>query len=380
MTQTWPVTLTDGGSPAVPSATVRLDSSVPWWAQSHIVEVRVDLLSAGVVIRTLSSVLDGNVTLDQTAATRGRVELTIVDPELVPDSHTDALMPYGNELQVYRGTPGLLTSLGIFRIDEANVTDAPDALTIAVTGMDRSVRLIDAKFEEPYIISAGTNVVTAIETMVEAADPTIVVNLEPTSAVMPLITYDEGGDRWKALQDMATSIGRSLYFDGDGELTGQPVSSGANPVAAISEGAGGTLLSAGRRLARQGAHNRYIVTGENAAEGSAPSRGVATDNNPLSPTYYFGPFGKVPAFVTSQLVTTDQQAQDMAQGLLSRELGVTDQINFGALVNPALKPDDVVTVTRERLGVNEDHIIDSLVIPLAATGAMTGQTRASQVL
>ncbi len=349
-------------------------------ARSHQVATRVEVLDSGLVTATIDSAIDGNVTLDQTAASRGRMDLQLASPDLVPTSSTDALAPFGNELRVYRGIPDTLVSLGIFRIDEANVTDSPDALTIAVTGMDRSVRLIDARFEEPYIVSAGTNVVTAIETMVEQADPTIVVNLEPTSAVMPLIVYDEGGDRWKALQDMATSIGRSLYFDGDGELTGKPVSAGATPVAAIAEGAGGTLLTAGRRLARQGAHNRYIVTGENAAEGSAPARGVATDDNPLSPTYYYGAFGKVPAFVTSQLVTTDQQAQDMAQGLLARELGVTDQVNFGSLVNPALEPDDVVTVTRERLGVNEDHILDALTIPLAATGTMTGQTRASQVL
>lgn len=348
--------------------------------QSHTVATRVEVLDSGVVTVTLDSVIDGSVTLDQTAATRGRVDLSIVDPELVPDDPSDALAPFGNEVRVYRGIPGTLVSLGIFRIDEANVTDQADGLTIAVTGMDRSVRLIDAKFEEPYIVSAGTNVVNAIETMVGQADGTIVVNLEPTAAVMPLIVYEEGGDRWKALQDMATSIGRSLYFDGDGELTGNPVSSGANPVAAIAEGAGGTMLSAGRRFARSGAHNRYIVTGENAAEGSAPARGVATDDNPLSPTYYFGAFGRVPAFVTSQLVTTDAQAVDMAQGLLARELGVTDQINFGAFVNPALEPDDVVTVTRERLGVNEDHIIDSLTIPLSAAGTMTGQTRASQVI
>lgn len=383
---------------------------------SHEVATRVEVLDDGAVTLTLDTVTDGGVTLDQTAATRGRVDVTIIDPDLVPGDPAAALAPYGNELRVYRGvtfyetsttdsgssggqtwdvtligggdpappevtvtrTPiPELVSLGIFRIDETTVTDGPGGLEIRCAGMDRSVRMIDARFEEPYTVAEGTNVATAIQDCALAAWPAITTNLTATSITTPLLLGDEGGDRWKFMQDLAASIGHSLYFDGDGVLVTRPVATPAGtPTVTLAEGNGGVLLTAGRRWNRQGTYNRVIATGENPAEGTAPARGIATDENPASPTYYYGSYGKVPRFYSSQFLTTDTQAADAAQAILNRELGTTQQIDFGAVVNPALEPDDVVTITRERAGISEAHVIDSLTIPLAASGAMTGRTRA----
>ena len=357
-------------------------------AGSHQVATRVEVLNDGEVTRTVDAIA-GGVTLDQTAATRGRVDLTIADPDLVPADPSAALAPYGNELRVYRGVlfpfgggvetvaiPSVeLVSLGIFRIDETTVTDNGDQLEIRVAGMDRSARMIDARFEEPYTVAAGTNYATAIAACAQAAWPAIVTNLTATSLTTPLLVAEEGADRWKFLQDMAASLGHALFFDGDGVLVSRPVASPTGtPAATISEG--GVLLSAGRRWNRQGTYNRVIATGENPAEGAVPARGVATDDNPLSPTYYYGSYGKVPRFYSSQFITTDEQAADAASAILARELGTTQTVDFGSIVNPALEPDDIVTITRERAGVSGQLIIDSITIPLAAEQAMTGATRA----
>lgn len=388
-------------------------------AGSHQVATRVEVLDDGEVTLTVDAIA-GGVTLDQTAATRGRVDLTIADPDLVPADPSAALAPYGNELRVYRGvlfpfgggveeladpgpggqawpitlwgteegsvdpapTPTLvaiptveLVSLGIFRIDETTVTDNGDQLEIRVAGMDRSVRMIDARFEEPYTVPAGTNYATAIAACAQAAWPAVVTNLTATSLTTPLLVAEEGADRWKFMQDMAASLGHALFFDGDGELVTRPVTTPAGaPVATISEG--GVLLSTGRRWNRQGTYNRVIATGENPAEGAVPARGIATDDNPASPTYYYGSYGKVPRFYSSQFITTDAQAADAASAILSRELGTTQTVDFGSIVNPALEPDDIVTITRQRAGVGDSLIIDSITIPLAADQAITGTTRA----
>lgn len=390
-------------------------------AGSHQVATRVEVLNDGEVTRTVDAIA-GGVTLDQTAATRGRVDLTIADPDLVPADPSAALAPYGNELRVYRGvlfpfgggveeladpgpggqawpitlwgtegegddpapTPTLvaistveLVSLGIFRIDETTVTDNGDQLEIRVAGMDRSARMIDARFEEPYTIAAGTNYATAIEDVLKAGWPEITVDITPTTLTTPLLIGEEGGDRWKFAQEMAAALGHSLYFDGDGVAVTRPVASPSGiPTVTLAEGPGGVLLSAGRRWNRQGTYNRVIATGENPAEGAVPARGVATDDRPSSPTYYYGSYGKVPRFYASQFITTDEQAADAAQAILNRELGTTQTVDFGMLVNPALEPDDLVTIIRARAGIDEAHLIDSITIPLAADQAMTGATRA----
>lgn len=335
---------------------------------------------------TTVEIIDGTVTLDQTAAVRGRCDVTIVDDGtlgLVPDSASSLLAPYGNEITLSRGvmfSDGTteLVSLGVFGIREAEITDEAGSLMVRLTGLDRAQRLVEARFEEPYQVTSGTNVKTAIESVLGAA-MALTTDLTATDLTTPTtLIAQEGDDRWAFAQSMATAVSMRLYFDGDGVLVLAPDAL-STPVLTIAEGEAGVLIQASRRWTREGAFNRVIATGENTGE-TAPVRGVATDDNPLSPTYYFGSFGRVPRFYSSPLLATDDQAAAAAQTILNRQLGTTESVSFGALVLPQLEPGDTVRITRERSGINEDHLIDSLTLPLSATGTMTGATRARQVL
>lgn len=352
---------------------------------SHQIATLVEVLRDGEVITTLP-VTAGSVTLDATAASRGRVDLTAVDDGtsgLVPTTSDSTLAPYGNEMRVYRGVTypdgtSELVSLGIFRIDSVDVNDTGDQLELRLAGLDRSARVIDARFEEASQINSGTSLTTAIGDQLTAAGITDVLTADTVAHTTPLVILEAGGDRWQTIQQLATAAGMSVYFDGDGLPVARVIPTASdNPVATLTEGQGGVLLQAGRRWSREGAFNRVIATGEKTGD-TAPPRGVATDDNALSPTYYYGRFGKVPRFYSSPLLTTSDQCADAAAGILARELGTTQQITFGALVNPALEPGDVVTVTRERTGINEAHVIDSLTIPLQADQSMSGRTRAVQ--
>lgn len=353
-------------------------------AASHEVAVRATLLPAGTPI----DVVDGAVTLDATAAVRGRADITIVDDGtlgLIPTSPSSPLAPYGNEIRLERGVthPDLtqeLVPLGVFRIDETEVADTGDTLQIRVTGLDRAARIIDARFEEPYQVAAGTNYPQAILETIRDAYPDLAYQFAANSLTTPRLVAEEGADRWEFCQQMATAIGMDLFFDGAGTLILRPAAQVgvSSPVWDIKEGDQGVLISAARRWSRQGAFNRVIATGENTGEG-APVRGVATDLNPLSATYYYGPFGRVPRFYASQFITTTTQAEDAARAILSRELGTTQSIDLGSLVNPALTPGDIVRVTRARAGIDEDHIIDAITIPLTAASVMSARTRATQV-
>lgn len=355
---------------------------------SHRIAVRATLLDAGEETE-LVTVIDGSVTLDARAISRGRMDVSIVDDGtlgLVPTEATAPLAPYGNEIRLERGVTYRdgtteLAALGVFRIDDADVDDDGQQLVIHLTGLDRSARIADAKFEAPYQVAAGTNYTEAILDAIQAAYPDVVHDLADTTLTTPQLLAEEGADRWAFCQEMATSIGMDLYFDGIGTLVLRPVAQfgASEPIWDIVEGENGVLITAARRWSRQGAFNRVIATGENTGE-AAPSRGVATDDNPLSPTYYYGPFGKVPRFHKSQLITSDDQAVDAAAAILAREIGTTQSVELGSVVNPALIPGDVIRATRARAGIDEDHIVDQLTVPLAATAAMTVRTRAMQVI
>jgi hypothetical protein len=334
----------------------------------------------------LTSGLEGAVTLDATSAIRGRVDLTFIteDLDLIPRVPTDLLAPYGNEIRVERGITYAdgdteLVSLGVFGIYEVSINDTGSALDVRIIGMDRSKRVADARFEGPYSIASGTSAITALLAVITAAYPQVDTSIEvPTLLTLPSMIAEEGDDRWSFALSIAAAIGMELYFDGDGALALRPIPGGA-AVAEIVEGEGGTLLSAQRSWNREGTYNGVIATGENVSAEAAPVRGSAVDLDPDSPTYWYGAFGRVTRFYSSPFLTTDAQAADAAAAILAQEKGTTQQVEFSALPNPALEPGDVVRLTRERVGIDEDGVIESLTIPLDAAGVMSGRTRAIEV-
>jgi hypothetical protein len=329
-----------------------------------------------------NGLIDASVTLDANASVRGRASLTVVNQSLIPQQAEDLLAPYANEVRIERGftTPEGYTERVVVmtgRIEDSDVSGGPGDLVISLNALDRAQRMIDAKFETAGSIAAGTAFETAITNLLTEAWPDIPTDFTATGHTTPLLVWAEEEDRWEACQMMAQSLGMDLYFDGDGTCILRPYAPGS-AVADLVEGDGGLLLEAGRSWTRQGAFNKVIATGENADTG-AIYRGEAYDDEATSPTNYDGPFGRVPRFYQSPYIVSDDQAQDAANTILAKELGTTQQVNFGSIVNAALEPHDVVRVKRTDLGLDTSLIVESLQIPLSADGVMTGVCKATTV-
>jgi hypothetical protein len=104
-------------------------------------------------------------------------------------------------------------------------------------------------------------------------------------------------------------------------------------------------------------------------------RALAVDSNPDSPTYWSGPFGKVPRFYSSPFITTTVQAQSAAASILRQSLGLPYSVDFSLVPNPALEPLDPVLVRYSNRDAAETHVIEQLTVPLVASAAMTATTR-----
>jgi hypothetical protein len=356
-------------------------------AQSHKVSTLVEVLTDGEVVETVANTTEGNVSYDANSAARARLDMTVAGCEcLIPLAEDSLLAPYGNEIRVSRGIGDQLIRLGVFRIDRSSVVSQAGE-SVRVSCSDRASRFIapDGAFETPGSIASGQTVGDAIITDVLLPSwpdmPYDATAFDAVTVPLPAIAWEEAEDRWAFASGLAQSIGAELYFDRDGSLTIQPVPTAAsgNPVATIAEGEGGSLLSVERDIDRGPVVNRWIVTGENTDE-DAPVRGEAIDDNPLSPTYYYGRFGKKLDTYANSFITTANQANDAAAGLLARSIGRPDVVSFSALVDPARNPSDVIRIEREVLGLAEEHILDTVSIPLSAEGEMSGQTRATQIL
>jgi hypothetical protein len=400
-----PVYRRQGGSLAVAGSGRLLDSIT----RPHVAVTTCDVLFDRQVIAEGLAIADWQVTYDRNAASLARCDVTFAEPARLEGADTDILSPFGYELQLWHGirftTPGTsnlvlyddeeaiygvddvvlgstevsvvddVVPLGVFAIQSDDIDGA--ALAARVSAVDRSQLVVDAIFEADYEIAAGTNYAVAIQALINAGVPGLVYSMAPTSLVTPLIVFSAGDNRWQAAQRMTSSIGQELLFGGLGEVVTRVAANvlDADPVAELHEGVGGVLTGISRRRDRSSAYNRVTVASSNSSNGEVFSA-VATDDDPSSPTYYFGPFGRKPRpTITSPYVASQAQADAMALSELRANLGVARSLSMTVAPHPLLEVGDVVSIRRDALGIDEVQVLD--VIRMSRSG-MTCESRARQ--
>jgi hypothetical protein len=323
-------------------------------------------------------ILSGDVHIDGTANIGSTLDLTTDGQGMWPTAASDLLAPYGNELFVRRGIAfGNGTtewvSLGYFRIQAPEQADAPNG-PIRISAQDRMAGIVEARLIAPIQYQPGTTLGTIFTALVGEVYPWATIEWDDATDASTLgraLTAEE--DRYKFLNDLVTAAGKVWYWNHRGVLRIETPPAPVDPVWDVNAGGDGVLVNVSRQLSREGVYNAVVATGE-AADTEAPARAVAVDDNPESPTYWSGSFGKVPRFYSSPFLTTDAQAASAAEAMLTRSLGLPYSVDFTAVPNPALEPYDPVRVTYLD-GRRETHLIERLTVPLAAEGALTASTR-----
>lgn len=352
---------------------------------SHAVVSKAVVASSGVELR----VLGGSVSVDLGSAIRRSLRMTVLDVDgtVMPNqAGTSGLLPYGAELQIYRGvvipSTGVaeLVPQGIFRISEVAPSD-DGSQQVSVVAYDRSRAISRNKLVEPYIVAANSSYATAISNLAINRMPgLVVINQIGSGGSTPLLVFDSGADPWAEIETMAATIGAIVYFNVLGQLVIAPVPTPAeSPVDSFVEGSSATVLGVERAVSDDPGYNGVVVTGESTTV-TSPVRAVAWDTDATSPTYYLGPYGQVPMFVTSPYVATAAQAYAQAKTLLQENLGGTENVTFSAIPNPALEVGDTVQLTRTEVGVDQLAVLQRFDLPLSAAEPMQCTTRQRRVV
>jgi hypothetical protein len=322
-------------------------------------------------------IVDGNTVHDGNAEIRATADLTTVWDW--PRSVDGLLAPYGNELFLERGIvrengTKEAVSQGYFRLYGVEQDNVPRG-AIRLSGRDRMSGIIDARLETPIQFATGTTIADAFEFLVGAVYPGVPVEFDfDANAVAFASPHIAEEDRYGFLLDVARAQGKVMYFDYRGVLQVRSAPDPRTPVFDVDHGAGGVLVDMSRKLSRDGVYNAVVAAGETPGD-IPPVRAIARDENPHSPTYYFGPFGKVPRYYSSPFITTTEQCRSAASAMLARAIGLPYNVDFRAIVNPALEPLDPVTVSYDARTPREVHVIEQLRTPLTADGVMTATTR-----
>lgn len=349
---------------------------------SQTVVSKVDVLDNGVPIASDLPILGGSVTVDATANIHRRGALTVADATgvLVPNDPADLLAPYGREVRIFRGLmvkgkPEYI-AVATLRISKAESSERG----IYVTAADRSRSISRARFEAPYIVPAGTNYGTAIRQLLESRLSGVETRFAGTNRATPLLVFDQSTDPWSAAQSMAKALGYSLLFDPYGVAVLEPIPdpSTQEPVWYYDEGPLSMLLDAVNVLDDEPGYNGIVVDAEPTA--TVPFHSVVYDTNTSSPTYAAGPYGKVPRFYRSPLITTQAQADSAAAAMLIRERGGSEQVRIATIPHPAHETGDLVHIRADDQGINDNYLLGSFLVPLSADGTFDATTHMRRTL
>lgn len=313
---------------------------------------------------------------------RRSVSLTLVDDsgDLVPAGASDALAPYGNEISLYAslnlGGAVEWIPVGVFGIQSAVSAWAGGAVTVAVTGRDRSQRVAQDLLTDYLSIAAGTGIGAAIHTLIDDALPASQqFSFAALSTVIAAQTYQPGDDRWAQATALAQDAGCLLYFDPAGVCTLIPVPDASTaPVAwQFAPGETSVAVSAQNSLDRTEAANVIIVTAQGTGV-DVPLISIARDTNPNSPTYVNGKFGAAVKSLSTSTLTTQADVDTYAAAQLRLYAGVTQQAQLTALPLWHLDAWDVIQADVSKVALSGRYVIDQLSIPIGP-GTMSITTR-----
>ena len=324
------------------------------------------LIEGGFISATLTSRVTRNLTV-------------FVDQSLYPADPGDLLAPYGNRLTVTYGlkfADGGRYAWTAFtgRIQRPLLT--PDG-RVAVPAADRANEIIEAGFVVPENSQVGDTVNSEFVRLVSDALGDAVFGASDTFfETVPLLTWST--DRAAALDEMATSVGAFWYALADGSfvLRRYPWTVAASPVVTLSDGQDGMILGSPSRD-RSDVNNSITVTGERA-DGTAPVIALAEDNNPASPTYVSGPFGRRHRTINLQTPQTQGTAQTAANAWLRRSIALQETWTWTQPPDAALELGDVVSLNAyDRSGIIQ--VVSGFTLPLEVGNPMTVRAHAQVI-
>ncbi|MGH7252435.1 MAG: DUF5047 domain-containing protein [Nitrospiraceae bacterium] len=347
-------------------------------ATSHQPFLRVDVLDGNQnLLESDLTYISGGVSATLTSRVTRDCDVTF-DESLYPFLASDLLAPYGNMLKVTRGiefADGSRSAFDVFlgRIQDATLgTDG----TCQVSAADLSADVLEVKFLTPQNSQPTSLVGDEVRRLISDALPDALFGVFDVFAEVAR-TRTWQLDRGQALDELATSVGAFWYVLPDGRfvLRRYPWTVPSTPVVTYSDSDGGSVVDSSTTRTRDGVFNSLTVTGERL-NGDQAVFATAQDDNPASPTFIFGPFGRRHQLLRLQTPGTQQAAQGAASDNLRRLVALSDAWSWSMTVDAALELGDTVLLNvRGRPAVTQ--VVTGFKVPFDLSGPMqvSGRSR-----
>ncbi|GGM75470.1 hypothetical protein GCM10012275_52680 [Longimycelium tulufanense] len=326
-------------------------------------------------------VAGGQVTADARSQVR-RTAILETDPRLWPRDPRGVLAPYGTEIQVDYGIVllgGTVEWVPLIRgrlAESSRQRPVPRSGTLSLELEDRSATVAEDRLTAPTQTLSGALVTDEIRRLIQDSLGASVAVVDQTGSTRVASVMEIERERWAdGVEKLADAIGAEVFFDPQGVGVIRPQPTLNDPVVwVISTGETGILVSSTETMTREGVYNGVTASGQRS-DGTPPVSATVWDDDPGSPTYYQGPFGRKVRFYSSPQLTTTAHCQTTAAALLARVRGGNAQVTLSEITNPALEPGDVILLRDLQAATVQAHILDRVVTPLSPREAQTLENR-----
>lgn len=309
----------------------------------------------------------GRLDVDRGSGVPERVTLTVPrrtrGVDYTPRTVTSPLAANGQQLRVSIGIGTTFGQVEWIQLGWFVITSAvPRGAAIEVEAAGLLWLIQEARLINPLQPSG-----TFKSTIQNLIEPAITVNFDAAltdRAVPASVNYDD--DRLGALEATLAAWPAVADMTPAGDLYVTTADDPATVSLALTDGQGGTIITADGESTRDDAYNAVVAQGT-ASDGGLV-RGVAYDTT--GPKRSGGPFNPlpVPLFFDSPLITTQAQANAAAATRL-QTLKRSTSINYDIemVPHPALQTGDRITLTTDELDA-APAIIEAFSLPLTPGG------------
>jgi hypothetical protein len=344
---------------------------------SRVADALINIYEGDRQIYTGARISSGDITVDRSQRARRSFSA-----EFPVAAHQDLpLNVLTTRLQVWIGfdisAQMFLVPGGVFRVDSIARTNR-GGLKVSATSLESYV--IDNLFTESRVWDKGSDALGAILQLITESIPDAEFDIDDeiqarTSPLPYEITVQANDNPWDVIESLSFTLNADVYCAPDGKfrITKRKTLIDAVPVASISEGPDGVLVTLNVQVSRDKTYNAVLALGQSSDRDIPPVSYLARYTEETSPMRWGGPFGKKTLILEGDnQLTTKALCQAKAESELERAIAETRTLDFSAIPNPAIEPDDVISIDMLD-GTKELHLITSMTIPLGL-GTWSAQT------
>lgn len=339
---------------------------------SHRAITRCELITpAG--DRYMLPVVDGTLTIDRRNQVWRTADLTLGLDQIgtVTRASIERLNVLGSDIALYSGLYFENDSLELVQVARLRVQTFErrlSAASIQVAGSDYASMLEEHPLTADYTNRLrGLDLVSAVTLLVTDSLPFVMPGMVNRLVVgdgipawqVPFDATFDGDNRLDTIVSWCEAAGVYFFNLPNGTFYLRSKTDFDDPVLTVSDGVGGVLIDANEAFSRLELYNAVSVTFD-APEGvTTPVRAFVVDDDPASPTYWSGPFGRRVKQVSGVPAKTNAEAQVAAIAKLNEAKGINRGLRITGLRYPTLIPGDTIDVELPNES-SEQHVIEAV--------------------